>query len=255
RGDSMPSYKAPLDEYRFIMNEVLDAGELPALPGFEDATPDLIASVLEEAAKLCETVLQPLNQRGDAEGCTYENGTVRTPTGFKEAYDKYVEGGWPGLVGLHVPDRASLRHRSRAYQDPCRTRRRWHLQNHGHENLHYRGRARPHAQYRPSCARETAGCAGRHQGHLTLPRAQIHSGREWRARPPQRRALRLYRAQDGDQGIRDLRDEFRRCGWLAHRRAEPRHAGDVHDDERGAARRRHSGSWRCRSGEAKCAHL
>jgi alkylation response protein AidB-like acyl-CoA dehydrogenase len=93
----MPSYKAPLDEYRFVMNEVLDAGELSALPGFEDATPDLIASVLEEAAKFCETVLQPLNQRGDAEGCIYENGTVRTPTGFKEAYDKYAEGGWPGL--------------------------------------------------------------------------------------------------------------------------------------------------------------
>ncbi|MGO9458949.1 MAG: acyl-CoA dehydrogenase C-terminal domain-containing protein [Rhodomicrobium sp.] len=93
----MSSYKAPLDEYRFIMNEVLDAGELSKLPGFEDATPDLIASVLEEAAKLCETVLQPLNQRGDAEGCTYENGAVRTPAGFKEAYDKYAGGGWPGL--------------------------------------------------------------------------------------------------------------------------------------------------------------
>ncbi len=93
----MPSYKAPLDEYRFIMNEVLDAGELCALPSFEDATPDLIASVLEEAGKFAETVLQPLNQRGDAEGCTYENGTVRTPAGFKEAYDLYVQAGWPGL--------------------------------------------------------------------------------------------------------------------------------------------------------------
>ncbi|MGO9485927.1 MAG: acyl-CoA dehydrogenase C-terminal domain-containing protein [Rhodomicrobium sp.] len=93
----MPSYKAPLDEYRFIMNEVFDAGELSALPGFEDATPDLIASVLEEAAKFCETVLQPLNQKGDAEGCTYENGVVRTPAGFKEAYDLYVQGGWTGL--------------------------------------------------------------------------------------------------------------------------------------------------------------
>jgi len=93
----MPSYKAPLDEYRFIMNEVLDAGELCALPSFEDATPDVIASVLEEAGKFAETVLQPLNQRGDAEGCTYENGTVRTPAGFKEAYELYVQAGWPGL--------------------------------------------------------------------------------------------------------------------------------------------------------------
>ena len=87
----MPSYKAPLEEYRFIMNDVLDAGALSALPSFEDATPDLIASILEEAAKFCETVLLPLNQKGDAEGCTFENGVVRTPAGFKEAYDLYVQ--------------------------------------------------------------------------------------------------------------------------------------------------------------------
>jgi alkylation response protein AidB-like acyl-CoA dehydrogenase len=106
----MPSYKAPLDEYRFILNEVLNAGELSALPGFEDATPDLIASVLEEAAKFCETVLQPLNQKGDAEGCTFENGVVRTPAGFKEAYDLYAQAGWTGLAcspqygGQGLPD-------------------------------------------------------------------------------------------------------------------------------------------------------
>jgi alkylation response protein AidB-like acyl-CoA dehydrogenase len=94
----MPSYKAPVDEYRFIMNEVLDAGELSRLPGFEDATPDLIASILDEAAKFCENILQPLNQSGDAEGCIYENGVVRTPAGFKEAYDKFVEAGWAGLT-------------------------------------------------------------------------------------------------------------------------------------------------------------
>ena len=93
----MPSYKAPLDDYRFIMNDVLGAGELAALPGFEDATPDVIASILEEAAKFCETVLQPINQRGDAEGCIFENGVVRTPSGVKEAYDLYTAAGWPGL--------------------------------------------------------------------------------------------------------------------------------------------------------------
>jgi alkylation response protein AidB-like acyl-CoA dehydrogenase len=94
----MPSYKAPVDEYHFILNEVLDGRELSRLPGFEDATPDLIASVLEEAAKFCETILQPLNQQGDAEGCVYENGVVRTPAGFKDAYNKYVEAGWAGLA-------------------------------------------------------------------------------------------------------------------------------------------------------------
>jgi alkylation response protein AidB-like acyl-CoA dehydrogenase len=93
----MPSYKAPVDEYRFILNEVLDGEELSRLPGFEDATPDLIASVLEEAAKFCEQVLHPLNQTGDAEGCHFENGMVRTPAGFKQAYDQFVEAGWAGL--------------------------------------------------------------------------------------------------------------------------------------------------------------
>ncbi len=93
----MPSYKAPAGEYRFIFNDVFDASELSRFPGFEDATPDLIESVLEEAAKFSETILQPLNQSGDAQGCVYENGVVRTPAGFKEAYDKYAEGGWTGL--------------------------------------------------------------------------------------------------------------------------------------------------------------
>ena len=94
----MPSYKAPLDEYRFILNEVHDAGALCQMPGFEEATPDLIESILEEAGKFCESVLQPLNQSGDAEGCTFENGVVRTPKGFKEADDQFTEGGWPGLA-------------------------------------------------------------------------------------------------------------------------------------------------------------
>src|SRR5271165_2786345 len=94
----MPSYKAPVDDYLFIMNDVLDVSELSKLPGYEDATPDLMASVLEEAAKFCENILQPLNLPGDAEGCVFENGVVRTPAGFKEAYDKFVEAGWAGLT-------------------------------------------------------------------------------------------------------------------------------------------------------------
>jgi alkylation response protein AidB-like acyl-CoA dehydrogenase len=93
----MTTYKAPLREYRFVLQELFDVGELAKLPGYEDATPDLFEQVLEEGAKLCEEVLFPLNRSGDEEGCTFENGVVRTPKGFKEAYDLFRQGGWTAL--------------------------------------------------------------------------------------------------------------------------------------------------------------
>ena len=94
----MPSYRAPLDDIRFLLHDVHNVGQLSALPGFEEATPDVIDAVLQEAATVCETVLFPLNQTGDAEGCRYENGEVKTPTGFKEAYAQYAAGGWTGIA-------------------------------------------------------------------------------------------------------------------------------------------------------------
>ena len=90
----MQVYKAPLNDMRFVLLNLLDAGQLAKLPGFEEATPDTINSILEEGAKLCENVLHPLNRSGDEHGCTYENGVVRTPPGFKDAYKAFVEGGW-----------------------------------------------------------------------------------------------------------------------------------------------------------------
>jgi alkylation response protein AidB-like acyl-CoA dehydrogenase len=93
----MAVYQAPLREMRFVLYELLDAGELSRLPGYEQATPELIDAVLEEAAKLCERELFPLNLPGDAEGCHFENGVVRTPKGFKEAYRIYADGGWTAL--------------------------------------------------------------------------------------------------------------------------------------------------------------
>lgn len=93
----MPTYKTPIDNIRFVLHEVLDASQLSKLPGYEEATPDIIDQVIEEGAKICEQVLFPLNQSGDAEGCHYENGVVRTPKGFKEAYKTFCEGGWPGI--------------------------------------------------------------------------------------------------------------------------------------------------------------
>ncbi|HEX5581764.1 MAG TPA: acyl-CoA dehydrogenase family protein, partial [Gemmatimonadaceae bacterium] len=95
----MPSYKAPIDDIRFLLEDVLDAGQLSRLPGYEEATPEMLVAVLEEAGRLCEEVLFPLNQSGDAEGCHFENGVVTTPKGFREAYQAYCDGGWPALTG------------------------------------------------------------------------------------------------------------------------------------------------------------
>ena len=94
----MTSYSAPLRDMRFVYNELFESSDITALPGYEDATPDLVDAVLEEAAKICQNELFPLNRTGDEEGCKWNNGKVTTPTGFREAYGKYVEGGWNGLA-------------------------------------------------------------------------------------------------------------------------------------------------------------
>ncbi|HAJ90920.1 MAG TPA: acyl-CoA dehydrogenase, partial [Rhodospirillaceae bacterium] len=93
----MPVYKAPLENMRFVLHDVLNAAQLSELPGYEQATPDLMNSILEEGAKLCEEVLFPLNQSGDEEGCHFDAGQVTTPRGFKEAYTTYTQGGWTAL--------------------------------------------------------------------------------------------------------------------------------------------------------------
>ena len=87
----MQVYKAPLRDMRFVLHEMLDAEQLSKLPGFEEATSDTIDAIIEESAKFCEDKLLPLNRIGDEEGCTFENGVVRTPTGFKQAYDDFVD--------------------------------------------------------------------------------------------------------------------------------------------------------------------
>ncbi len=95
----MVTYAAPLDDIRFCLTELFDyEGRVASLPGFEEATPDLVDAVLEEAAKFCVNELLPLNRSGDEEGCSFENGVVRTPAGFKEAYRAFAEGGWAGLA-------------------------------------------------------------------------------------------------------------------------------------------------------------
>ena len=94
----MPTYKAPLDDMKFVLDEVIDYSRLVSLPGYADFDAETAMSVLEGAAQFCEEVLQPLNQSGDAEGCRVEGGGVITPAGFIEAYKQYVEAGWPALA-------------------------------------------------------------------------------------------------------------------------------------------------------------
>ena len=92
------SYSAPLADMRLVLEEVAELDELARLPGYEAAAPDLVEAILGEAAKLAETELAPLNQPADRAGSVLENGIVRTPPGFREAYARYVEGGWNGLA-------------------------------------------------------------------------------------------------------------------------------------------------------------
>ena len=96
----MTIYKAPLRDFRFVLHEVLEAeAELKVLRGCEEVSGALIDRVLEEAARLAESELFPLNRSGDEEGCTLVDGAVSTPKGFKEAFRRYAEGGWCGLAG------------------------------------------------------------------------------------------------------------------------------------------------------------
>ncbi len=95
----MPTYKAPVRDMMFVLDEVIGTDRVLSMPKFSEINKDLVEAVFTEAARFTETVLQPLNQSGDKEGCTWKDQTVTTPKGFKEAYNAFVEGGWPTLTG------------------------------------------------------------------------------------------------------------------------------------------------------------
>lgn len=98
----MPQYTAPVRDTRFVLYDVLDIARYADLPGFAVASEDVVAAVLEEGGKFAANVLFPLNRSGDEEGCTrHADGSVTTPSGFKDAYAAYAQAGW---TALHAPE-------------------------------------------------------------------------------------------------------------------------------------------------------
>jgi 3-(methylthio)propanoyl-CoA dehydrogenase len=93
----MSTYQAPLKDMRFVLKRLAGLGEVAKLPGYEEATPDTVDAILDEASKFASEVLDPINYAGDREGSKWADGEVRTPKGFREAYRKFCEGGWNAL--------------------------------------------------------------------------------------------------------------------------------------------------------------
>src|SRR5262245_60952016 len=93
----MSTYSAPLKDMRFAMTELAGLAEVAKLPGYQDASPDTVDAILEEASKFASEALDPLNHSGDVEGSKWSDGKVTTPKGFREAYRQYAEGGWAAL--------------------------------------------------------------------------------------------------------------------------------------------------------------
>ena len=95
----MPIFTAPTKDFEFLLNDFLKVEEHKHLEGFEEVDSSLVSSLLAEGARLCEEVLFPINQSGDAEGCNFKDGKVTLPKGFKEAYQAFVDNGWGSLGG------------------------------------------------------------------------------------------------------------------------------------------------------------
>lgn len=94
----MPDFRVPLRDMRFLLNEVFEyPAHYRSIVDGDDASPEVVDAILEATARYCENVLAPLNASGDREGCRFDHGEVRTPGGFREAYQQFIEGGWQSL--------------------------------------------------------------------------------------------------------------------------------------------------------------
>ena len=94
----MTAYEPPIDDIRFVLDHIASMDGVAALPGLEAASPDVVDAILEEAGKLARNVWAPLDEVGDREGSVLENGVVRTPDGFRDAFRQFADGGWMGLT-------------------------------------------------------------------------------------------------------------------------------------------------------------
>ena len=94
----MTAYEPPIDDIRFVLDHIASMDGVAALPGLEAASPDVVDAILEEAGKLARNVWAPLDEVGDREGSVLENGVVRTPAGFCDAFRQFADGGWMGLT-------------------------------------------------------------------------------------------------------------------------------------------------------------
>src|SRR3546814_608372 len=107
----MPSYSPPVKDTLFVLNNVLHLERYTNLPGFAGAEPEMVEAILTEGGRFCAEVIQPTNQTGDREGCTRNaDGSVTTPSGFKQAYDQLVAGGWTALSGPEAYGGQALPH-------------------------------------------------------------------------------------------------------------------------------------------------
>ena len=93
----MSDYLAPIRDMQFVIDEIAELESIAALPGYEDATSELVEAVLEQAGKLAGEVFAPLNHPGDEQGTRIENGVVISPPGYSEAYRQFVDNGWQGI--------------------------------------------------------------------------------------------------------------------------------------------------------------